>query len=93
MKKRQLFVLSMIKRLMERDRKLGKTFIICIVAFIVIPVIIYALSYMLFPNVVGYANNSVSGIVQQTKDMYHYHSTLTETHPFQSEWYIRRGYS
>ena len=82
-----LFVLSMIKRLMERDRKLGKTFIICIVAFIVIPVIIYALSYMLFPNVVGYANNSVSGIVQQTKDMYHYHSTLTETHPFQSEWY------
>jgi hypothetical protein len=79
----------MIKKLMEKDRKLGKTFLVCIAAFIVIPLTIYALSYILFPNVVGYTNNSnnISGIVQQSKDMYHYHSTLTETHPFQSSWY------
>ena len=84
-----LFLCFMITKLIQRDKKLGKLFIICVISFIIIPLVIYVLSYMLFPNVVGYTNNSnsISGIIQQSKDMYHYHSTLTETHPFQSTWY------
>lgn len=82
-----IFILFMIIKLIKKDKSLGKTFIICVVSFILIPTIIYISSYVLFPNVVGYDNNSIKEIVQQTKDMYHYHSTLTATHPFQSAWY------
>lgn len=82
-----IFLILMIKNLIAKDKKLIKLFLVCILSFIIIPIVIYILSYMLFPNVVNYADNSISGIAHQIKDMYHYHSTLTATHPFQSTWY------
>lgn len=71
----------------EKDKDLLKVIISCCFFFIVIPITIYILGYLLFPNVVNYHNNSISGILKQISDMYYYHSHLTETHPFQSAWY------
>ena len=79
-------ILVLIKTLLCKDIKLSKLFIVCIVAFVFIPITIYVLSYVLFPNVALYTN-SFSGLISQTQEMYRYHSTLTETHPFQSKWY------
>lgn len=82
-----VFLTVLIIKLLKKDKKLGKLFIACFIFFIVIPVIIYILCYMLFPNVVNYYDNSITGIIKQIKDMYTYHSTLTEGHPFSSSWY------
>ena len=76
-----------IMKLMKKDKSLKKTFIICGVAFVLIPMAIYILSYELFPNVYGYTTNSIKGIIKQMGDMYHYHSTLTARHAFESNWY------
>lgn len=80
-------VITLLTKLLKKDKSLYKTFGICILAFILIPMVIYVLSYLLFPNVVNYSKNSISGIINQIKDMYTYHSNLTESHPFQSTWY------
>lgn len=71
----------------DKDKDLLKILGLCCIFFVLIPVVIYALCYLLFPNVVNYHTNSISGIIQQIKDMYGYHSTLTEGHPFSSSWY------
>jgi len=80
-------IITLLIALIKRDNNLKKTFAVCIIAFVVIPVMIYVLSYMLFPSVANYTNNSISGIINQIKDMYTYHSTLTEGHTFESSWY------
>lgn len=59
----------------------------CVLVFVVVPVFIYFLSYLLFPNVYPGKVDSISKVFQQMKDMYGYHSTLTETHPFTSKWF------
>lgn len=69
-----------------KDKYLGKLFIVCIISFILVPIIVYVLSYVLFPNV-AYYNKTLSGIIDQTKLMYDYHSGLDATHPFSSDWY------
>lgn len=71
----------------EKDKDLVKIILYCCIFFVLIPVVIHILCYMLFPNIVNYHTNSISGIIQQIKDMYGYHSTLTEGHPFSSVWY------
>ena len=80
-----LFVL--IGVLLRKDKALKKTFLMCFIAFILIPLVIYGLTYLLFPNVYNYTNNSISGIFNQIKEMYNYHSNLTEHHFFESKWY------
>ncbi len=69
------------------DRESWKLFLWCFLFFIVVPVIIYIFSYVLFPNVAFYTKNSISGIFNQIQEMYRYHSELQETHPFTSKWY------
>ena len=69
------------------DRESWKLFLWCFLFFIVVPVIIYIFSYVLFPNVAFYTKNSISGIFNQVQEMYRYHSELQETHPFTSKWY------
>lgn len=59
----------------------------CIAFFVVIPLTIYILCYLLFPNVAYYKENSLGGIVEQTKLIYDYHSGLDASHPYSSEWY------
>lgn len=82
-----LVIVGLIYYIVKIDRKALKTILMCILFFIIIPVVMYILCYLLFPTVYNYTDNSISGIINQIKDMYKYHSTLTEKHPFESKWY------
>ncbi len=61
----------------------------CIVYFVIIPGIIYVLSYFLFPNVMPQSEgvNSFKNLFKQTEEVYSYHSNLEAEHPFTSPWY------
>lgn len=80
-------IILLIIKLLKKDKSLWKLFASCIIFFIVVPIIIYVLGYLLFPTVYNYSDNSILGIINQIKDMYKYHSTLTEGHEFSSAWY------
>ena len=82
-----ILMLIMIIKAIKKDKNLKKVFLICVISFILFPIIIYTLSYVLFPTVTNYTNNGIKGIIHQIKDMYIYHSTLAEKHPFQYSWY------
>ncbi len=82
-----LIVVGILYYILKIDRESWKLFFWCFLAFFIIPVIIYILCYVLFPNVVNYADNSISGIINQIREMYAYHSGLEESHPFTSNWY------
>ncbi len=82
-----LVLLGLVITAMKKDKSLKKTFLICVIGFVLLPIVIYALSYMLFPNVTGYNDNSLAGIFNQIKDMFNYHSTLDANHPYQSKWF------
>lgn len=56
----------------------------CIGAFVVIPVIIYMLSYIPFLRTDGVG---IKGIWDNQINMYNYHSTLKSEHRFSSPWY------
>lgn len=60
---------------------------LCIIFYIVIPCLIYSLSYFLFPNMETRMVNNFSSLILQIKDMYQFHSTLDASHPFSSRWY------
>ena len=76
------------------------TCLFCVAVFIIIPVIIYALSYLGYPDVKEaftlsqQAGKGIFGSVGAYLDkvwgyqefMYNYHSGLTSTHPYQSTW-------
>lgn len=53
--------------------------------FVIVPVLLYALSYL--PWAVRQPGFGLAGLWQCQLDMFSYHSTLTATHPFQSMWY------
>ncbi len=82
-----LIIAGLIYYVLKINRESWKIIVACVVFFVVIPMIIYLLCYLLFPNVYGYDQNSIGGIINQTKDMFDYHSKLTATHDFSSEWY------
>lgn len=81
-----IFMLVLILKLLKKNKNLWKLFVGCFVFFVVIPLIIYVLCYLLFPNVYGY-DNGILGIIDQTKNMYNYHAGLLEGHDFSSKWY------
>ncbi len=57
---------------------------VCIISFILLPVIIYILSYIPFMR----ANDTgLMGIWQNQLDMFGYHSGIEATHPYSSSWY------
>lgn len=62
------------------------TLVFCIGAFVVIPVIIYALSYIPFVDCEG---GGLMTIIKNQTDMFVYHSrtVLSSTHPYSSKWY------
>lgn len=59
----------------------------CIGFFVIIPLVIYILCYLLFPNLYPYHINGISDIIKETEAMYKYHATLDATHDFTSKWY------
>ncbi|MCR5793080.1 MAG: phospholipid carrier-dependent glycosyltransferase [Lachnospiraceae bacterium] len=63
----------------------GKTIGFCVVFFVVIPAVIYLLSYIPF---VDYSDDGLFGrMIANQQSMFSYHSTLEATHPFSSWWY------
>ena len=71
---------------LKKDSYLSRLFFTCVIGFVLIPLTIYVLSFILFPNV-GYYNKTLTGIIDQTKFMYDYHANLQASHPFSSNWY------
>ncbi len=62
-----------------------KTLAFCIIAFIVVPGIIYTAAYI--PHMDGTERNVVERMLASQKIMYDYHSDLDATHPYSSEWF------
>lgn len=58
----------------------------CLVFFIVIPAVIYSLSFIPVLSVTP-ESYTFKGLIQAQKDMYDYHSQLVATHPFSSQWW------
>lgn len=58
---------------------------VCIVSFVLIPVIIYTLSYI--PFVDGYDDGLINMMLRNQTSMFNYHSELNATHPYSSAWY------
>ncbi|MGL4982730.1 MAG: glycosyltransferase family 39 protein [Treponemataceae bacterium] len=61
------------------------TLIACIGFFIIIPFIIYTLSYIHVEN--GYNQNLIEKMIASQKVMLSYHSSIIAEHPFASRWY------
>jgi 4-amino-4-deoxy-L-arabinose transferase-like glycosyltransferase len=64
----------------------AKTVASCSLFFIIVPAIIYSLSFFPIMAVPG-EKHTVAQLVQYQKDMYDYHSKLVATHPFSSPWW------
>ncbi|MEO3943908.1 glycosyltransferase family 39 protein [Gorillibacterium sp. CAU 1737] len=63
-----------------------KTVAWCTLFFVVVPVLIYSLSFLPIMSVPG-EEKSVHQLVQYQENMYNYHSKLKATHGFGSPWY------
>ena len=63
------------------------TLLFCIGAFIVIPLIIYCLSYYPYWNAESETRKWYEIILSNQEAMFSYHSKLEATHPYQSDWY------
>lgn len=80
------FLLRKFINFIKNDQYLLKLFLVCVFSFIIIPLVIYILSYLLFPKV-DYYDGTLKGIIDINKMMYDYHANLDATHPFTSKWY------
>lgn len=67
------------------SKKCAKTILFCIVFFVIIPGIIYLLSYIPFRD---YTNDGLLGrMLRNQRSMLSYHSNLNATHPYSSAWH------
>ncbi len=79
----QCTALGGIKKSLPYLTRLGG---VCVVSFIVIPLIVYTLSYIQFSE--AYPEKGIIlHAIDNSKHMLSYHSNITSGHPFQSEWY------
>lgn len=63
----------------------GKTILFCLCFFVLIPILIYLLSYLPFRD---YTDDGLLGrLLRNQTTMFNYHSTLDATHPYSSPWY------
>lgn len=58
---------------------------LCVIFFVIIPGIIYSLSYIPWVKIPGVDGFRI--VIDNFKSMLRYHSQLTETHPYQSAWW------
>ncbi|MBP5262014.1 MAG: phospholipid carrier-dependent glycosyltransferase [Clostridiales bacterium] len=68
------------------NSNLNKTILFCCAVFILVPLIIYALSYIPFNDGVE-GRSLITKIIESQKFMFTYHSQLAETHYYASDWY------
>lgn len=62
-----------------------KTILFCIGAFVVVPIIIYILSYLPFQD--GSDAGVIARMLKNQETMFSYHSHVDATHPYSSWWY------
>ncbi|MBA2133380.1 phospholipid carrier-dependent glycosyltransferase [Capillibacterium thermochitinicola] len=65
---------------------INRTFLFCVVVFVLIPAVIYLLSYLPFLMLPG-PGHGIKDVISYQKHMYNYHSRLVATHPFASPWW------
>jgi dolichyl-phosphate-mannose-protein mannosyltransferase len=65
---------------------MGGTFAACVLFFVIIPGVIYILSYIPFMMVPG-PGHGLKEVFTLQQHMYNYHSTLKAGHPFTSPWW------
>lgn len=65
---------------------LSRLFLVCVSLFMIIPAVSYCLSYIPFCQVYS-DKNIVEHAVDSSINMFNYHSGITATHPYSSEWY------
>jgi hypothetical protein len=68
-------------------KRLGVVLAACVVLFIVAPGVIYLLSYIPYTQAPGAQSSVWRAMMNNQRDMYGYHSALTDTHPFESPWW------
>ncbi len=85
-----IFFISLYQKYKEAPENFAdkclKTVIFCFIAFVTVPVIIYAISYIPF---IRCNNTGLDGIIQNQIDMFTYHgkTVVNATHSFSSHWY------
>lgn len=86
-----LFFAHMLRRYegMTKSHQFGPLFLrtigFCCIFFVMIPVVIYVLSYI--PFVDGTDRSLIAKVIEAQKAMYGYHSVLEAAHPYGSTWY------
>lgn len=63
------------------------TFLFCVGFFVIIPIIIYILSYIPYTYVEGNTASLLDIVIGNQTYMYSYHSQLVAGHPYSSEWW------
>jgi len=66
-------------------KKFFQTIGFCLIFFVVVPAVIYTLSYI--PMSDGTDSGLVERMINNQQSMFNYHSTLKATHPYSSTWY------
>lgn len=87
-----MFFYDFIKENFAKGRRWTKNstkiFLSCFLFFLIIPGLIYVSSYLLFPKVGPFGSvRTFAEFTEQMRQIFLYHSGLTEGHPFSSEWY------
>jgi len=63
-----------------------RRFAVCLIAFVVIPSVIYLLAFIPFLQLPG-PGHELADVFRLQKHMFTYHKTLQSTHPFSSPWW------
>ena len=85
-----IFFASLIIEIVKKKKWTKENTIIilsCIIFFIVIPVLIYLLSYIPFYVLENPKFTDVQGFFNWQKKMFNYHNDLNATHSYTSKWY------
>ena len=61
------------------------TILWCVVWFIIVPAIVYALSYI--PDLTSSGQFTLDRLIKAQQSMFSYHSSLVDSHPFKSRWW------
>ncbi len=78
-----VFLIHVTKNKLWTKKLFGK----CCVYFVVIPVVIYVGSYLIYPKVSWLDGFGIKELQEQTMRMYEYHATLKDQHFFSSMYY------
>ncbi|MDD3340952.1 MAG: phospholipid carrier-dependent glycosyltransferase [Bacilli bacterium] len=84
------FFIHFFKQCKRKDwlQKQGiKILIVCLLFFVIIPLVLYLSLYLCFPTMYYFHTGSFAEIENITKSMFAYHSSLKADHPFYSSFY------